>query len=315
MSKKNKIIVFLFCFCFLFEQTGFAQVAGALNVAGQLNALRGLFVSDKFRPLHLRSLSYDASNNNFKLLLDKGDSLSLSQVELENKTKTLLNYFFIGLALPNDSFWVNLRPDSPDNIIDDYLAQTDIGRIMLEADLQLKKDTAQTTSPKTPEGKEYWDKLYQKAEQIFGSQNITIPTLTRPWIVPGEIIIRENVDKTEGPSAYIYKATLKVMLEQDYLKDSADYNFEDERLKELNEYSSQLIRELIIPKLNREVNTSKKYAPLRQVYYSLILAQWFKSRFAGIGRNQKPENRNQKNQLVFFQLFLLSTLAKIHFIW
>jgi hypothetical protein len=69
------------------------------------------------------------------------------------------------------------------------------------------------------------------------------------------------------------------MLEQDYLKDSTVYNFKDDRLKELNEYSSQLIREIIIPKLTKEVNSSKRYASLRQVYYSLIMAQWFKARF------------------------------------
>jgi len=71
------------------------------------------------------------------------------------------------------------------------------------------------------------------------------------------------------------------MLEQDYLKDSSTYSFPDQRSKALNEYSSQLIRETIIPKLTKEINSSKRYAPLRQVYYSLILAQWFKQKFYG----------------------------------
>jgi tRNA(Ile)-lysidine synthase TilS/MesJ len=53
----------------------------------------------------------------------------------------------------------------------------------------------------------------------------------------------------DSTSAYVYKATLKVMLEQDHLKNSPDYNFSDPRLKELNEYSSQLIRHKIIPLL------------------------------------------------------------------
>jgi len=182
----------------------------------------------------------------------------------------------VGLSLPNDDFWVNLRPDSPDEMINADLARTDVGRILLEADVQLKKDTAAATSPKTPAGKAYWDKLYQKAESLYGSENITIPTLTRPWIVPDEIIVRE----AQG-SAYIYKATLKVMLEQDYLKNSASYSFPDEKSRELNEYSSQIIRETIIPKLTKEINSSKRYAGLRQVYYSLILAQWFKAKYQG----------------------------------
>ena len=55
-------------------------------------------------------------SNDFKLLLDKGDT---KKEDLENKTyieentQTLLKYFFIGLALPNEKFWVNLWPDPP----------------------------------------------------------------------------------------------------------------------------------------------------------------------------------------------------------
>jgi hypothetical protein len=286
--KLPKIVYFIICFLLIFEQSGFAQVAAQLDIAGHLSAMRSALTVDKFRPLHLRYLQYDQTQNNFRLLIDKGTLKNPSNKDLENTSKDLLKYFFIGLSLPNDSFWVNLRPDSPDNIIDDKLAQTDIGRILLEADLELKKDTARATSPETPEGQQYWNKLYQKAEELFGSQNVTIPTLTRPWIVPDEIIIRETTD-----SAYIYKATLKVMLEQDYLKNDAVYNFKDDRLKQLNEYSSQLIRELIIPKLTKEVNTSKKYAALRQVYYSLILAQWFKARHQGLSSSLGPARDKQ----------------------
>src|SRR3989338_3874829 len=102
------------------------------------------------------------------------------------------------LNLPNDTFWVNLRPDAADNIIDLLLENTDIGKTFLEADLQLKKDTAGLTSPQNPEGKLYWDRLYKKAGELFGTENITIPTITRPWIVPNEVIVRETED-----SAYI----------------------------------------------------------------------------------------------------------------
>lgn len=281
----TKLISTLLCYFLLFEQclpagrqAAFAQVAGALDISGHLAQLHSSLFPDKFRPLHLRYLSYDNIANSFKLLLDKGDLKNLQESALTDTTKTLLNYFFVGITLPNESFWVNLRPDSEDNVIDEELAKTDVGKILLEADLQLKKDTALFTSPETPQGKEYWDKLYKKAEELFGSENITIPTLTRPWIVPNEIIIRE----TEN-NAYIYKATLKVMLEEDYLKGNAAYNFKDERFKTLNEYSSQLLRELIIPKLTKEINSAKRYAPLRQVYYSLIMAQWFKTKFYGKG--------------------------------
>lgn len=276
IKKFPKILCFLLCFTLIFEQSGFAQVAGQLDISGYFAGLHNAFTQDKFRPLHLRSLTYEDAGNNFKLILDQGDFKPAQPREIEGAAGELMKYFFIGVCLPNDSFWVNLRPDSPDDIIDGYLAQTDLGKVLLEADLQLKKDTASFTSPQTPEGRDYWNKLYQKANELFAGENVSIPTLTRPWIVPGEIIIRQGTD-----NAYIYKATLKVMLEQDYLKGSATYDFKDERLKQLNEYASGLIRKDILPKLTRDVNTAKRYAPLRQVYYSLILAQWFKQKFSG----------------------------------
>ena len=276
----NKSISLILSLSLIITQPIFAQGLAQLNIAqylGQMNSA----ATDSFRPTQLRYFSYDNLNNSFRILLDKGDTKDIKDNQLKQEAKELMDYFLIGVTLPNDTFWVNLRPDSADNIIDPELEKTDLGRILLEADLQLKKDTASFTSPQTPEGKAYWDKLYKKAGELFGTENITIPTITRPWIVPGEIIVRES----QG-SAYIYKAALKVMLEADYLRDSplrgqSLNDFSDPRLKELNQYSSQLIRESIIPKLTQEVNSSKRYAKLRQVYYSLILSRWFKMRFSG----------------------------------
>ena len=133
---------------------------------------------------------------------------------------------------------------------------------------------------------------------MFGSENITIPTITRPWIVPNEVIVRETDD-----SAYIYKATLKVMLEEDYLTSRGgsrtaptpdQYSFSDPRLKELNQYSTQLIKDTIIPKLTQEVNSSQRYAKLRQVYYSLVLSRWFKMKYQG-KPGQYPELIDRQN--------------------
>jgi phosphomannomutase len=297
-SKSNlsrKVLSVFLAFILLFTQTGFAQVAAIeLNLSSHFVKLGANFTQNKFRLPHLRYFSYDNITNNIQLFLDKGDLKDLNDSKLEESSQQLLKYFLIGVTLPDDNFWVNLRPDSENNVISDLLAKTDIGKIFLGADVQLKKDTAQLTSPETAQGKIYWDKLYQKANQIYGTQNVNIPTLTRPWIVPGEIIIRETQQEQQqglspqgtvpvAPSVYIYKATLNVLLEQDHLKDSVTYNFEDNRAKELNEYSSQLIRELILPGLTKKVNNDKAYASLRQVYYSLILARWFKARFYGKG--------------------------------
>ena len=267
-------LAFIIVFCFIFEQTGFAQVIPQVSLpSGNILASP----ADKFHPIHLRYVDFDQTARSFNILLDKGDVKESKQPAIEQAARDLMTYFFTGVQLPSSSFWVNLRPDSPDRVIDDSLAKTDIGRIMLAADVQLKKDLAAYTSPKTKEGREYWDKLYKKAEELFGNEDVSIPTVTRPWIVPNEIILRDT-----GTNAYIYKATLKVLLESDYLKDNAAQQSADGRFKTLNDYSSQLIRESILPKLSKDVNISKRYAPLRQVYYSLILAQWFKAKHTEI---------------------------------
>lgn len=276
-------------FSFIFQQNCFSQLSPGPVVPAYL---AGQLPADRFRPIHLRSISYEAATNNIGLILDMGDNKNLSVSQLEDETQQLFQYFQIGLVLPNEMFWVNLRPDEPSNVIAPCLEKTDIGKVLLEADLQLKKDMAACTSPDTREGRVYWNKLYAKAQELFGQSDIEIPTITRPWIVPAEIIMAQSHE-----SAYIYKATLKVLLEQDYVsrpaigsltaashdslssvvvKGTQANNPADARFKELNEYSSQILREEILPRLTKEVNSSRKYAALRQVYYSLILAQWYK---------------------------------------
>jgi|GEM_PF-1895056 len=265
----KRILASLVIFCMSFEQC-FAQVASSVSLPAAFSAVSA---QERFRPPQLRSMVYDGSRKSLDLLLDQGDARN---IDVKQATGALMEYFQTALALPDTTFWVNLRPDSQDRIIDPALEKTAFGKALLEADVTLKKDLARATSPLTAEGRKYWTKLYAKAETIFGAGAVNIPTISRPWIVPGEIIIRQDAQ-----SVYVYKAALKVQLEQDYLKNSSEYNFSDPRLKELNEYAGGLIRELILPALTKRVNSARGYASLRQAYYSLILAQWYKKHFRG----------------------------------
>ncbi|MDD5348175.1 MAG: hypothetical protein PHT59_06150, partial [Candidatus Omnitrophica bacterium] len=147
-------------FCFFFEQTGFAQVAPQMPIP---QYLQGLISPDTFRPVQLRSLSFDSKSRDFSLFLDPGDQKKLDTKNLTADTRRLFDYFQVGLRLPNSVFWVNLRPDSPHDIINPALEKTDVGKVLLEADLQLKKDVARYTSPETGMGRKYWDKLYARA--------------------------------------------------------------------------------------------------------------------------------------------------------
>ena len=78
MFKQIKFFVAIaVSFCFLFEQTGFAQVVSQPGMpAGYVDFV----VKDKFRPLHLRSLTIDPRSNDYNILMDKGDARKLSKV-------------------------------------------------------------------------------------------------------------------------------------------------------------------------------------------------------------------------------------------
>ena len=56
---------------------------------------------------------------------------------------------------------------------------------------------------------------------------------------------------------------------------------------------ANIIREIVIPELTREVNENKNFAQLRQVYNSLILATWYKKKIKDSILTQVYEDRNK----------------------
>lgn len=111
---------------------------------------------------YLRYLSVNSANpaNYFNFLLDQGEALS-AQDNLDSEAKKLIHYFFLGLTLPSEAFWVNLKPEEPERITSAELAKTDLGRTLLEQDLKLKKDVARYLHPQNPQGKQCHDYLIQ----------------------------------------------------------------------------------------------------------------------------------------------------------
>lgn len=197
-------------------------------------------------------------------------------VDINKATQKSLEHLFIALTMHDDAFWVNLNPDEPRRIIAPALADTDLGRIMVNADYRLKEDVASIINPQNSKtGKEFWRRLYAKAQQL-GAAN-RIPLVTRLWIVPDKAEIYEKQNQV-----YIIKSNLKVQLEPAYL--SQRVVFKDKRQKELQDFASSLMEELVLPQLNKKVNEAYTYADIRDVYNALILAQWYKEKF-GSGYN------------------------------
>jgi hypothetical protein len=240
------------------------------------------FVPDVARPVVARSITPLGVSGDASLLMDTGRGIGVSGEAIRKGSADAMRYFLTGLRLPNSVFWVNLRPDTDAGVIDPALAATDIGKIMLEADVRLKKDTARALSIRTSAGRKFWDSLYARAHELFGNEDFSLPAFTRVWIVPGEIVLQPHAG-----GVYVCKATMQVVSERDYCRitgyaDTAG-RVSDDRVRVLNEYAAVLVKELVLPELTMRINTSKDYADLRQVFYALILAQWWKSRILSGG--------------------------------
>ncbi len=242
----------------------------------------------------------------FDFILDKGDS-QLSNDALKDESSKLIKYFLASLTIPEKDLWVNLSPYEKDRIIPNSFGFTEMGRDLLAEDYMLKQITASLIYPEEGTGKKFWKRIYEEAQKKFGTTNIPVNTFNKVWIVPDKAVVYENA---KAGTAYVVEAKLKVMLEQDYLafeknqRQPGDmFNKEQQKnvspstlpselglnskasqvnngstSESVNALGSQIVREIVIPELTKEVNENKNFAKLRQVYNSLILATWYKKK-------------------------------------
>ncbi len=212
----------------------------------------------------------------FDFILDKGDS-QLSNNQLKDESSKLIKYFLASLTIPEKDLWVNLSPYEKDRIIPNSFGLTEMGRDLLAEDYMLKQITASLIYPEGSIGKEFWKKVYEQAQEKYHTTNIPVNTFNKVWIVPEKAVVYENA---KAGTAYVVESKLKVMLEQDYFSLAKHEGIQSERIqtKDTNQLGSQIVREVVIPRLQKEVNEGKNFAQLRQVYNSLILATWYKKK-------------------------------------
>jgi hypothetical protein len=184
-----------------------------------------------------------------------------------------LEFFFLGLSIPDEKIWVNLTPVEHAQSIDPAIADTDLGKILLAADLTLKKDTSSFTNPRTSQaGRKYWDLLYAKAAQLGIDE---MPIANRVWITPGPVKIAEGFG-----SVRILESSLQVRLEADYMP-GQDRTLTAKQ-RQLQDYAKELMQDLVIPGLSKQVNEGVAYENLRQAYRALVLARWYKEKFGRV---------------------------------
>jgi hypothetical protein len=230
----------------------------------------------------------------FDFILDKGNVETPLMASLQDESMKLIKYFLASLTIPEKDLWVNLSPYEKDRIIPNSFGLTEMGRDLLAEDYMLKQITASLIYPEDKIGKEFWKRIYEEAEKKFGTTNIPVNTFNKVWIVPQKAVVYENA---KACTAYVVEAKLKVMLEQDYLslnkhligmasqstvgvgsKPTQERAGYEPAPTDVNQIGSQIVREIVIPELTKEVNEDKNFAQLRQVYNSLILATWYKKK-------------------------------------
>ncbi len=229
-------------------------------------------LSPSFVPPHLAGITvYPNSPLKFDFIIQRGDT-PLSDEEKQAEYKKLIKYFLASLAVPDDNQWVNLSPYEKDRIVGPDFANTKMGRDLLAQDYILKQITSSLIYPEKDLGKGFWDKVYAQAYKQFGNTNIPVNTFNKVWIVPDSAVIFEK-----GNSAYVLKNHLKVMLEQDYVATEQNaVSANGNKVVTLNASTSNVMRDVIIPVLEKEVNEGKNFANLRQVYSGMLLAAWYK---------------------------------------
>ncbi len=231
--------------------------------------------TDGFAPVLINGLTLHPENPlQIDFIVNTGDT-NIQGDALKIESTTLIKYFLAALTIPNEDMWVNLSPYEKDRVIPDNFGDTKMGRDLLAQDYMLKQLTASLMFPEEDLGENFWNKVYEKAYAQFGTTDIPMDTFHKIWIVPEKAEVYEH-----EASAFVVGSHLKVMLEEDYeALNKNKINAESRATSnkdQLRGISTEIIREILIPAIEKEVNEGTTFAKLRQIYNSVILATWYK---------------------------------------
>jgi len=234
-------------------------------------------LSSAYVPLMITGLTVHPEN---PLLMDfivsTGNS-GMNAAQVKQQSDRLIKYFLACLTIPEGNQWVNLSPYEKQRVIPDDLGHTVLGQDMLMQDYLLKQLTASLIYPEKNLGKSFWNKVYTQAREKFGATTIPVNTFNKVWILPDTAKVYAHKD-----TVFVVKSHLKVMLDEDYLSLSKHTPIPviaseaKQSPIEVNTIGNQIVRQIILPAVEEEVNQGKNFAQLRQIYNSMILAVWFK---------------------------------------
>ena len=235
-------------------------------------------LSPAFIPAHLQGITIHTDNAlKIDFLIHKGEG-QLDRDQKQREYDKLIKYFLASLTIPDEDQWVNLSPYEHDRIIKDNFGKTEMGRDLLSQDYFLKQITSSLMYPESGLGKKFWNKVYERAHKEYGVSNIPVNTFNKVWIIPDQAVVYES-----GNTVYILKSHLKVMLAEDYLaleknvcRGDSCHRTQTARTQDSPIRIAKIVKEIILPEIEQEVNEGKNFAMLRQIYSAMILATWYK---------------------------------------
>lgn len=236
-------------------------------------------LSQPYHPVVLNGVTLHPDNPFlFDFTLSTGDS-GLTGGLLKEEASRLIRYFMAGLTVPEVDLWVNLSPYESERIMPVAFGQTEMGRDLLAQDYVLKQLSASLTDPGEALGAAFWEQVYQKVQERLGITDVPVSTFNKVWIVPDEARVYQRHN-----TAMVSACRLKVMLAEDLQARLAGQQDISEDLQQslaphqdvTQKISAEVMRRDILPVIEHEVNNGKLFAPLRQVFYSMILAAWYK---------------------------------------
>ena len=180
----------------------------------------------------------------------------------------------------------------------------------MEFDYRLKRLSASLLHPDTETGRAFWQEVLGRSKERGLNDSTPLAAFQRVWIVPDKAVVyegtRESIERFkrgdpepnevsahEQPCAFVVEQHLKAMTERQYLAGRG----QGEPSDEIALICDQIFRENVLPIVEKEVNEGENFAEFRQIYYSLILATWFKKKYRDHSKVAKYIDSGRPKQL------------------
>ncbi|WP_163742435.1 hypothetical protein [Mycolicibacterium fallax] len=242
-------------------------VAPSSPVSGPATTATGDLGGIDFSTLEMRYVSDSAGGKPLTQYAFRADALAQPVASYGGRRNAdmAMDAFFVWMAVSPEKFWVNLKESEPDRIVDSVFGKTEAGRVLLVADLEMKKESARLQKNDTELGKHFVDAL--------GGRKCYLGR--RLWIEPAPAVVHED-----GDQLYVIDTPLTVNIGHDDSDVTPGTDMCDGQDPAVTTSNGKLYESMILPALIDRINNAPNFADLRRVYASRVAAEWYRKRNA-----------------------------------